>query len=547
MVDNSNKTNVVKLKQKKNEAKFTSTFIKGFQPRSGRTYAENIPYLIIRSQGSNSKYYTYKKNAKISNSPIQVPIGDIHSITLEEAKKVHSQNLALIAQNINPNRIDLGKQEKETTIIEHVERRLNRLKKSGNMSGGALVLNEGLLNNHIPKLGKNTTFGSLTDNQLEDWYTSLSQSVARQCISLLSATFNVLKPSEKKDNENPRDVIKRLEITYQQKTKKDVRMNFGGKRGDIGRFFEALSLSQEGYVPDTLPNGEDLVVLPPLTESRTHTDLLLFYLLTSVRKENVLVLKWKDIDWDTEEINFLVPKGQGASAEPIPQVLKLTPYLRAILESRKDNGSHYVFPSVGNKKKPFNGRTIDAFCTKLALFSCLYGNWNEKEDNPVLKIAEKNNIYLLLSDALWKLCIKANKDVNSELHKALNRMGTKPHGLRRTLGNMANRIGVSERTLSDILSRNLSDVDSKHYIDTPIEAQGNALHLTHKALDNRIAEYLSLPITKKNGAKYFESPILALYGIKSLIEVDDMFEDCGHGFSSSDDKPRPYQYGDIDL
>ena len=547
MVDSKNTSNVVKLKQKRIEEKFTQPFIDKFIPRGHRTYANNIPYLVIRSQATGSKYYTVKRNTKIASGAINVAIGDIRSITLAKAKEIHAQNLALIAQNINPNRIDLGVQEKETTIFEHVERRLKRLKKSGNMSGGALVLNEGLLNNHIPKLGKNTTFSSLTDNQLEDWYTSLSESVARQCISLPSATFNHLKPSEKKDNENPRDVIKRLEITYQQKTKKDVRMNFGGKRGDIGRFFEALSLSQVGYVPDTLPNGEDLVVLPPLTESRTHTDLLLFYLLTSVRKENVLVLKWKDIDWDTEEINFLVPKGQGASAEPIPQVLKLTPYLRAILESRKDNGSNYVFPSVGNKKKPFNGRTIDAFCTKLALFSCLYGAWNEKEHNPVLKIAKKNNINLLLNDALWKLCIKENKDVNSELHQALNRMGTKPHGLRRTLGNMANRIGVSERTLSDILSRNLSDVDSKHYIDTPIEAQGNALHLTHKALDNRIAEYLSLPITKKNGAKYFESPILALYEIKSLIEVDDMFEDCGHSFSSSDDKPRPYQYGDIDL
>ena len=273
----------------------------------------------------------------------------------------------------------------------------------------------------------------------------------------------------------------------------------------------------------------------------------MFYLLTSVRKENVLVLKWKDIDWETEEINFLVPKGQGASAQPIPQVLKLTPYLRAILESRKDNGSNYVFPSVEDKRKSFHPRTIDAFCTKLALFSCLYGRWHEKENNPVLKIAKKNNIDILLSDTLWKLCNKERKDTNSELRKVLNRMGTKPHGLRRTLGNIANRIGVSERTLSDILSRNLSDVDSKHYIETSIDAQGEALHRTHKALDNRIAEYLSLPIIKMDGIKHFESPILALYGIKSLIELDEMFQDCGHSFSSADDKPRPYKYGDKDL
>jgi hypothetical protein len=192
MVDSENTSNVVKLKQKRIEEKFTQPFIDKFIPRGHRTYANNIPYLVIRSQATGSKYYTVKRNTKIASGAINVAIGDIRSITLAKAKEIHAQNLALIAQNINPNRIDLGVQEKETTIFEHVERRLKRLKKSGNMSGGALVLNEGLLNNHIPKLGKNTTFSSLTDNQLEDWYTSLSESVARQCISLLSATFNHL-------------------------------------------------------------------------------------------------------------------------------------------------------------------------------------------------------------------------------------------------------------------------------------------------------------------------------------------------------------------
>lgn len=539
---NKTKSNVIKLRRKREEAKFTASFIKNFKSSAPRVYASNIPYLIIRTQReANSKFYTVKKNRKLAKGAIEVPIGDIRTITLEEAKRIHAQNLALIASNVNPNKVDLGIQtEKETTIIEHVESRLRRVKKSGTMSSRTLVLNQGILNNHLPKLGKGATFSSLTDKKLEDFILSLSPAVARQTKSLLSSTFNKLPPKDRKDNENPADIIDRLELNPKQKTKKEVYLDFGGKRGSIGRFFEALSMSQEGYCP-----GHHHV-LPPLTKNRTATDLLLFYLLTSVRNENIRVLKWNEVDWEDEEITFLEPKGKEGEDEP--QVLAMTPYLKAILQSRKDNDSEYVFPSVTNPGKPFDANTIDKFCTRLALFMCLFGNWGKKENNPMLPIAKKLNETHLCNRALWNFGYKEiNKKGESKLRDELNKMGTKPHGLRRTLSNIANRIGVSERTIADILNRSGNDVDSRHYISVQIEAQGEGLDKCHKAIDNRIAEYLSLPFRTEEGKQYFESPILALYGIESLIEVDTAFEDCGHGFTNLNAPEKKYTYGDIDL
>jgi len=542
MSNNKTKSNVIKFKRQKEEAKFTSTFIKNFKSSAPRVHANNIPHLVIRTQrGSTSKFYTVKKNAKLAKGAIEVAIGDIKTITLEEAKRIHAQNLALIASNVNPNKVDLGIQsEKETTIIEHVESRLRRTKKSGAMSSRTVELNEGILRNHLPKIGKGATFSSLSDKKLEDFILSLSPAVARQTKSLLSSTFNKLPPKDKKDNENPADVIDRLELNPKQKTKKDVYLEFGGKRGSIGRFFEALSMSQEGYAP------EDQYVLPRLTNSRTQTDLLLFYLLTSVRNENIRVLKWDEVDWEDNSITFLEPKGY--EGEDNPQVLAMTPYLKAILESRKDNDSPYVFPSVTNKEKPFDANTIDKFCTQLALFMCLFGNWGKKENNPMTSIAKKHNEKFLCSNKLWNIGYKEiRKKGDSKLRKELNRMGTKPHGLRRTLSNIANRIGVAERTIADILNRSGNDVDSRHYIQVQIEAQGEGLHKCHKAIDNRIAEYLSLPFVTKKDKQYFESPILSLYGIKSLIEVDTAFEDCGHGFTNLNAPDKKYSYGDIDL
>ena len=162
--------------------------------------------------------------------------------------------------------------------------------------------------------------------------------------------------------------------------------------------------------------------------------------------------------------------------------------------------------------------------------------------------AKKHNVDILLSNNLWSIGYKEiRKKGDSKLREELNRMGTKPHGLRRTLSNVANRIGVSERTIADILNRSGNDVDSRHYIQVQIEAQGEGLHKCHKAIDNRIAEYLSLPFVTKTDKEYFESPILALYGIKSLIEVDNAFEDCGHGFTNLNAPKKEYSYGDIDL
>jgi hypothetical protein len=73
------------------------------------------------------------------------------------------------------------------------------------------------------------------------------------------------------------------------------------------------------------------------------------------------------------------------------------------------------------------------------------------------------------------------------------------------------------------------------------------LHNTHKTIDNRIAEYFGLSyLDEEEGKEMFLSPILSFYGIKSLIETDKAYMDCGHSFEDLS-RIRQYQYGDKDL
>jgi|TARA_R110002012_G_scaffold317263_1_gene533233 integrase len=552
------KSNIVQLPQPKivkREIKFTQASIKSFKSdKKGIVWSSNHKYLGIRVQQGNSyTFITKKKNTKISLSPITVTIGDITGITLSKAVELHQQNLALISSGVNPNKIINGVvEESEPTVLYYVEQRLKRIEKQQTtMGSGSLTLNKGLLNNHLIDLGARATFSSLTEKKLQDFYLSKTPSVARQCMSLLSSTFNKLSAKQRKDTENPRDVIKRLELPKDPRTKKNVYLKFGLQgQGNIGRFFEALTLAEHGYIPDTLPDGTDLVIIPPITSSRTTVDILLMYLLTSVRKENIQSLKWTEVNFEDELITFLEPKGQKGKEEPIPQELSMDSYLRALLSFRfKNRTSDYVFPMITDPTKPYDLKTIDSSAQRVALIMCLYGDWNEKEVNPVLPIAKKFKHDSLRNYQLWKLCSdlvrKGNTDIGLKLREDLNNLGTKPHGLRRTLSNVAEITQVGSRTIESILARNPSDTSGKHYIEVQRDAVKNALETCHRFIDNRIAEYLGDYKVEKEGRTFFKSPILAFYGIEALIERDKAYDENAFGFT--DGRKKVYKYGDIEL
>ena len=103
-------------------------------------------------------------------------------------------------------------------------------------------------------------------------------------------------------------------------------------------------------------------------------------------------LKWNEVDWKTETITFLVPKGQAKEDQPIAQELPMSPYLKALLEFRLKNSpkSPYVFPSIQNPKNPMNEKSIDHFANRLALVMCCFGQWHEEEDNPIDSYLKKD-------------------------------------------------------------------------------------------------------------------------------------------------------------
>ena len=534
MADKQSKSNVVKLKQPKQEKKFTQSMIKSFKSSGkGILWASNHKYLGIRTQGATSVFITRKWNSK-DNSPNLVSIGDITVIPLPKAVEIHQNNVALISQGINPNRVSVGAiEDKEPTVFDYMEQRLERLKSSGNMSARTIELYEGVLRNHLIDLPRKSTFSSLTDKELQDFYLSKSPSVAKNCMKLLGGTFSKLSKRQKKDNENPADVITRLEIRAKDKDKKKVYLQIPSSKGDIGRFFQACDIALNGYSPETygdiapkdFPKGhpkakDPFWVIPPLVTTRANIDLLIMYLLTSLRKENIRILKWKEVNFKENAIVILNPKGQDEEV-----VIPLSPHMRALLESRKGNKSPYVFPSASNRRKPISSKTVDNTANTIALVMCYYGEWLDEKDNPLNNVLKKTMNWQSLSKMRY-----------NGAFPELNTMGTKPHGLRRTLSNVADAIGVGGRTIETMLLRKPQDTTGRHYTTTQQETLREAYTKCHIFMDNRIQEYLE----SGNTPDKFESPLLEFFGIKEKVQKDRHHDNDTWGFT--DGKAKEYDY-----
>ena len=82
--------------------------------------------LSIRQNAESNTYYTRAKNTKIQKSIIKCAIGDTREITLEQAKKVHTQHMEdIYKKNINPNSLRVEKNRTKTHVSEDDYRKLS--------------------------------------------------------------------------------------------------------------------------------------------------------------------------------------------------------------------------------------------------------------------------------------------------------------------------------------------------------------------------------------------------------------------------------------
>jgi integrase len=533
--------NVVQLRQPPNKAKFSQPFVDKLVPRKdGFIWDLNHSGFAIRTSRHNSKRYYTVARCKGKPNPTKVLIGDTSAFNLRQAIAEHKENMALMSRGINPNTIHEGKiEEKETSIGKLVADTIARKVEAKKYSTRNIVLQEGLLKNHIKDIG-HKTFSSLTDADIQKFYFSKTPAVARQCISLLSVTFNSIPPRDRSDNENPAEMIRRLQITVSQPTRIERYLDPDVKNGSIPRFFEACQIALEGYCPD------DHYLIPKDFVERDYVDFLMFALLTALRRANILDLEWSEVDFDVEEIKILKPKGK--EYENKPAYIPMTDYTRALLESRFKNRD-----KRSNKVFPVRERYINNQALRIALVMIVHGKFIKKKDNPIYAIVKKLFGVTLKEGEQYSFFERLRYEMVVKRSFNLHDLATQPHDVRRSLSNVADIIGVSSKTIDTMLMHSAKTTQTKHYSRTQKATLGQALHDCCRYMDNRVSEYLGKQtrFEAKNPkppmtATVCKSAILEFYGQgQAWINVDDFKGRDIWWFP--DDKPKQKRYGDLEI
>jgi len=512
------KTNILKFSKPKRELVFNKTNIKKLQDENlqarTRIYDKNHQGFIIQATKSTLMFRSYGK-PKGSKIPVDITIGEVGTIALDKAINIHLENYSMLKQGLNPNEVAKEKALQEMpmdSIMNMVSDYLKTMKMRGKHSPKNSITQEGILRNHIaPFVGKKS-FEDISDNEWKKFVLgNKSEAIAKNCMKLLSATFNTLSRKEQKDIENPMTVVRRKKLINEDNTKKNIVLNTNPDTNNLGAYWNALMVYLEGFIPDE-------VIIPPSTKSREVVDAMLFCLLTGVRHEATLGLKWEDVNWKERTIT-LYEKGRmgkkNITSRPI------TDYLFVMLKGKEKK-----------KGKIFN--TTQATMDKAGKRIGLLLSYLETDPTPkfITKLIKDKQ---LINQKDYRLLVKRTT-WDKELNVELNKLGTKPHGLRRANINIASILGISDSVQSAMLDHSSRDIDSQHYRTIDSNVLLDSFTRVGRYIDNRIAEYIGARETDDK----LESPIFKYLGESVKVNKDNYYQTAKQIFP----KEIEYKIGD---
>ena len=189
-------------KKLKSSFKFTQPKVDKFKSETEFTYDTANRGLCLRY---GEIYYTYSRARGTNTSP-KVVIGHKSAIRLAQAIKVNHTNMAFLSEGINPNHRKLEQVQDERSIEYYIKRFLKDARKSKRHVATTATLNEGVLKNHLTEI-KKYTFSSLPSQKWVDVYRDAPDGVSKQMLTLLASTWSSLTRAEKKESENPSDII----------------------------------------------------------------------------------------------------------------------------------------------------------------------------------------------------------------------------------------------------------------------------------------------------------------------------------------------------
>ena len=545
-------------KKLKSSFKFTQAKVDKFKSETEFTYDTANRGLCLRN---GETYYTYSR-ARGTTSSVKVVIGHKSAITLAQAIKLNHTNMAFLSEGINPNYRKLEQVQNERSIEYYVERFLKDARISKRHAPSTVVLNQGVLKNHLKEI-KKYTFSSLPSQKWVDAYRDAPDGVSRQMLTLLASTWTSLTKAEKKESENPSDIIlKYRKVGKPKRNRRHRHLAIEGEHQHLGMWFKALMSRLNGLQNLNGPDYWDVTGIDPyelskaelkyhLTEQEKfdikdleHTDWLirparnrfdtwvdvsLMASLTCLRRQEILDITWDDVDFEEQYFVILEPKG-GKGEVKKPQLVPFTDYTEALFKKRKEQtkeiANPYVFYSQFKSDEPMTAQNIYVHSRITGLVMCMFDykyqrqGREENKKAPIPKAIHPCNLNQQSLTELRKLLDKKKIDIDD--------IGMHMHDLRRTTGNVAEYLGMTRGTVETMLNHTGKTTATRHYIETQVEPFRKALQICNEYVDNRIAEYLYSETAGLQDETTFQSPILTyLRAEGDAVDKDEYYDNYG--------------------
>jgi len=299
-------------------------------------YDEQVNGLLVRVTNKGTKSYMVFR--RINGKPKKTTLGVYPNMTIEQARGEAIKILGLISEGINPNYIKEGQLTKQTLTLEKVFKDYQR-SRGTNLEESTIKGYSFIINNQLGDW-KKTPLSEIKRSMIEDRFLEVTHGTgkfidkdgsptrANTMIRVLRALYNYAMGQYVDAREEPLILHNPTVIISHNKAWNREKPRTGMvKEYNLKEWYEGIM-----KLPEHDKN------LAKENSSEVARDFFIFILFTGMRRNEVLTLKWEDID--LKDKTFTVGKTKNHEGLRLP----LTWILLDILERRKnDNGNPYVF------------------------------------------------------------------------------------------------------------------------------------------------------------------------------------------------------------
>lgn len=290
---------------------FTKTSIKALPtPENKRAYYADEKTrgfgLSVTPHGTKT-FFVYRK---INGTPQRTTIGHFPDVTVDQARKKAQELIGVIATGADPQdarRASRGELTFGGLFQEYLTRHAKVHKKTWKED-------ERQYKAYLKGWARRK-LSSIKRTDVQTTHVRIGKDhgkyQANRVLATLKSVFNLARDWGFFSGDNPATGVKRFtEKSRERRLQPD----------ELPRFFQALNEE-----PDTTPR-----------------DYVFLSLLTGARQENVLAMRWDEINW--EAATWAIPEIKTGE----PQTVPLVPEAISLLQERKQNVSEdFVFPSTG--------------------------------------------------------------------------------------------------------------------------------------------------------------------------------------------------------